>query len=35
MRKDIVLAQKTEGEGGTGQAERFWKWSEEQVRPYA
>ncbi|KAA6411359.1 MAG: hypothetical protein FRX48_04639 [Lasallia pustulata] len=34
LRKDLLLAQKTEAEGGTGHAARFWEWSEEQVRPY-
>ena len=34
LRKDLLDAQKTEAEGGTGQAARFWEWSEEQVRQY-
>lgn len=34
LRKDLVLGQKTEAEGGTGTAEKFWNWSEEQVKPY-
>jgi len=34
LRKDLLVAQKTESEGGTGQADKFWTWTEEQVRPY-
>ncbi|MCJ1227333.1 hypothetical protein MMC12_003988 [Toensbergia leucococca] len=34
LRKDLVAAQKTEEEGGTGIAAKFWEWSEEQVKPY-
>ncbi|KAK4696757.1 hypothetical protein P7C71_g1220, partial [Lecanoromycetidae sp. Uapishka_2] len=32
LREDLVLAQRSEKEGGTGQAEKFWEWSEEQVK---
>lgn len=34
LRKDIVAASRTEAEGGTGVAAKFWEWSEEQVKPY-
>ena len=34
LRKDLVLGQKPEREGGTGVAEKFWEWSEEQVREF-
>ena len=34
LRKDLVLAQRTEEEGGTGVAEKFWEWTDEQVKPY-
>jgi len=34
LRKDLVAASKTEAEGGTGIAAKFWEWSEEQVKPY-
>ena len=34
LRKDIEAAGKVKSEGGTGRGEEFWKWSEEQVRPY-
>ncbi|CAN8105652.1 unnamed protein product [Discula destructiva] len=34
IRKHMLLASKPESEGGTGQAEKFWEWNEEQVRPY-
>lgn len=34
-RKDIEDACKRKSEGGTGIAEEFWSWTEEQVRPYA
>ncbi|EME38052.1 hypothetical protein DOTSEDRAFT_57652 [Dothistroma septosporum NZE10] len=30
-RKDLVLASKTEREGGSGVAGKFWEWSEERV----
>ena len=34
MREDLVMAQKSEEEGGTGVAARFWDWCEEQVKEY-
>ncbi|KAL8793616.1 MAG: hypothetical protein Q9195_003768 [Heterodermia aff. obscurata] len=34
LRQDLVLGQKTEEEGGTGIAARFWEWSEQQIEPY-
>lgn len=34
IRKDLVSASKTEEEGGTGIAKRFWDWNEEQIRPF-
>jgi len=34
MRKDLIEASKTEAEGGSGIAKKFWEWNEEQVRPY-
>ncbi len=34
IRKDLMLAQKPEKEGGTGTAEKFWDWCDEQVKPY-
>jgi retinol dehydrogenase-12 len=34
IRKDLEAAGKSEAEGGTGIATKFWEWSEEQVKPY-
>ncbi|PNP42054.1 hypothetical protein THARTR1_11201 [Trichoderma harzianum] len=34
QRPDLVEGSKSEDEGGTGIAERFWDWSEEQVNPF-
>jgi retinol dehydrogenase-12 len=34
IRKDLIEASKTKAEGGSGVAEAFWEWSEEQVKPY-
>ena len=34
LREDLVLAQKSEDEGGTGVAASFWDWCEEQVKEY-
>jgi len=34
IRKDLMLAQRSEKEGGTGTAEKFWDWCDEQVKPY-
>lgn len=33
-RSDLEAAAKTEAEGGSGIAKKFWEWSEEQVKPY-
>ncbi|TRX91241.1 hypothetical protein FHL15_007846 [Xylaria flabelliformis] len=33
-RKDLKEATKTEAEGGSGIAEKFWKWNEEQIAPF-
>jgi hypothetical protein len=35
QRADLENGSKSKAEGGTGIAEKFWKWSEEQVKPYA
>jgi retinol dehydrogenase-12 len=35
IRKDIFEASKPTSEGGTGLAEKFWEWSEEQTKQYA
>ncbi|KAF4619006.1 hypothetical protein G7Y89_g14843 [Cudoniella acicularis] len=34
LRKELEAGSKTIAEGGTGIAEKFWEWTEEQVRPY-
>ena len=34
IRKDVAEAAKSKEEGGSGTAEKFWAWSEEQVKPY-
>lgn len=34
LREDLLVAQRTMEEGGTGQAAKFWEWSEEQIKPY-
>ncbi|RYP80655.1 hypothetical protein DL769_002337 [Monosporascus sp. CRB-8-3] len=34
IRDDLVVSSKSKAEGGTGVAEEFWKWSEEQIKPY-
>jgi hypothetical protein len=34
LRKDIEASSKSEGEGGTGVAAKFWEWSEAQVKSY-
>ncbi|KFA66451.1 hypothetical protein S40285_08529 [Stachybotrys chlorohalonatus IBT 40285] len=34
IRPDIQEAAKTKEEGGTGNAQAFWEWSEEQVKPF-
>ncbi|CAM1512006.1 Fc.00g095190.m01.CDS01 [Cosmosporella sp. VM-42] len=34
IRSDLQKGAIPESEGGTGMAEKFWAWSEEQVKPY-
>jgi len=34
IRKELIQAGKTEAEGGTGNALKFWAWTEEQVKSY-
>ncbi|KAL6835567.1 short chain dehydrogenase reductase [Trichoderma sp. SZMC 28015] len=34
QRPDLVEGSKSKAEGGTGIAEKFWEWSEEQVKPF-
>ena len=34
IRKDFLAAVKTEAEGGNGGTQKFWEWTEDQVRPY-
>lgn len=34
IREDLALGSRPESEGGTGIAEKFWQWSEEQVKSY-
>jgi retinol dehydrogenase-12 len=34
IRADLLAASKTKDEGGTGLAEEFWVWNEEQIKPY-
>ena len=34
LRKDIEYSVKGKEEGGTGVAEAFWEWTEEQVRAF-
>lgn len=34
IRKDLMLAQRSKQEGGTGTAEKFWDWCDEQVKLY-
>ncbi|KAI1346209.1 hypothetical protein F5Y01DRAFT_320012 [Xylaria sp. FL0043] len=34
IRKDVKNAAKPKAEGGTGLAEEFWAWTEEQIRPF-
>ncbi|KAI2642712.1 short-chain dehydrogenase [Xylaria nigripes] len=34
IRSDLVKGSKTKEEGGTGVAQKFWKWSEEQTKDY-
>lgn len=34
MRPTLVTASKPESEGGNGTAQKFWEWTEAQVKPY-
>lgn len=34
IRKDLLAATKTEAEGGSGIARKFWQWNEEQIKQY-
>jgi retinol dehydrogenase 12 len=34
IKQALVNGSKPEAEGGTGVAQKFWDWCEEQVRPY-
>jgi retinol dehydrogenase-12 len=34
IRKDLLDASKTVAKGGTGLAQKFWEWNEEQIRAY-
>jgi hypothetical protein len=34
LRKDLEAGAKTEAEGGTGVASKFWDWTEEQIKPF-
>ncbi|KAI1144376.1 short-chain dehydrogenase [Hypoxylon sp. FL0543] len=34
IRADVLQGSKPQAEGGTGIAEKFWEWTEEQVKPY-
>ncbi|OTB01765.1 hypothetical protein M426DRAFT_265703 [Hypoxylon sp. CI-4A] len=34
IRKDLTKATLTEAEGGNGTAQKFWDWTEEQIKPY-
>lgn len=34
IRMDLQKGAQSEAEGGTGIGEKFWAWSEEQVKPY-
>jgi len=33
-KEDIVRALKSEEEGGTGEARKFWEWCERETRKY-
>ncbi|KAI5922171.1 hypothetical protein F4810DRAFT_298490 [Camillea tinctor] len=35
IRPQLLLGSKPESEGGTGIAQKFWEWSEEQTKPFA
>lgn len=34
MKKDVEAGSKPESEGGTGTAEKFWDWADQQVKQY-
>jgi len=34
IRKELVDGSKSKDEGGTGTAQAFWEWTEEQIKPY-
>ncbi|KAK7397651.1 short-chain alcohol dehydrogenase [Neonectria punicea] len=34
IRSDLQQGSLTEAEGGTGMAEKFWAWSEDQIKPF-
>jgi retinol dehydrogenase-12 len=34
IRSDLLDASKSEAEGGTGHAKKFWEWTEEQIKSY-
>ncbi|KAI0382804.1 short-chain dehydrogenase [Hypomontagnella monticulosa] len=34
IRKDLLQGSLPQSEGGTGLAQKFWEWTEEQVKPY-
>ena len=34
IRDDLVAASKTEAEGGTGIAAKFWEWNEDQIKSF-
>jgi hypothetical protein len=34
LRPDLPKATKPEDEGGNGNAQKFWEWSEQQVKDY-
>ncbi|KAI9742775.1 MAG: hypothetical protein M1818_003504 [Claussenomyces sp. TS43310] len=34
IRSDLAAGAKSESEGGTGYAKKFWEWTEEQIKPY-
>ncbi|KAI3334436.1 hypothetical protein F4824DRAFT_501951 [Ustulina deusta] len=34
MRSDLEAATKLESEGGNGSTQKFWDWSEEQLKPF-
>jgi retinol dehydrogenase 12 len=34
IRDDLAKGAKSEADGGTGTAQKFWEWTEEQVKPF-